>query len=599
MIGGNIDGIRKTILDGIEALYDLEIQRYELFTDELVISLAKYTEMLNREISVYLGRDGEVLDISIGDVGKVILPFMSFRRNSEHLSGIRCIHTHPAGNGRPSSVDLQALNQLKLDAMIVIGISEGAVGSITVSILQDKEKEEQWGYRVFGPYHLTSIPHKEIMDAIKITDAVLRQAGTITNLDQHPEKVILVGVEIDAFDGQESLNELERLVDTAGAIAIHREFQKRKKIDATYFIGKGKVDELSLLCQSLDADLVVFDVELSGAQTRNLEQALGVRVIDRTTLILDIFASRAQSFEGKLQVELAQLKYRLPRLAGIGHMLARLGKGIGTRGPGEKKLEIDRRRIRRRIYELTEELKEVKKQRDSRHERRQKNTIPIVALVGYTNSGKSTLLNTMSHSNVFAADRLFATLDPVIRKVELPEQGEILLSDTVGFINRLPHELVEAFHSTLAEVLHADLLLHIVDAASPMMLTQMKVVDEVLTTLGAECKKRITVFNKMDVVDNDNVLPVVNPFVCISAKENSGIPSLLEKIVEELQIAYKHIDILIPYQKGNILSYIHENGKVHKEEYVDKGTLVDVTLDMITYERIIKMLEVISEKEEK
>ncbi|MGI6705159.1 MAG: GTPase HflX [Clostridia bacterium] len=600
MINGNTEGIRKSLLKEMESIYDLEIDRREFVTLELLEVLARYTGELNKEIAVYIGRDGEILDVTVGDMDRVNLHHLRFRRSDERLSGIRCIHTHPGGDGMLSSVDLQSLKQIRFDAMAAVGVRDGKPVSLYVAYLGDEIEPGEYDCRILGPYPPHRIPQEELIEGIRQADRRVKPAPTVAVGEEGPERAILVGLDQGGGQGKDSLEELARLADTAGAVVVHRELQRRQDIDSNFYIGKGKVAELTLLRQSLKANLFIFDDELSGVQTRNLEEALGVKVIDRTTLILDIFASRAQSREGKLQVELAQLKYRLPRLTGLGQVLSRLGGGIGTRGPGEKKLEVDRRRIRRRIFELEREIQDVKKQRDARRLRRKKNELPVVALVGYTNAGKSTLMNALSSSNVLTEDKLFATLDPVTRNVSLPDKREFLLVDTVGFINKLPHDLVEAFHSTLEEVLYADLLLHVVDASSVHMKAQMEVVDRVLSSLGAGGKKRITVFNKMDQAD----LPVEQlhgekePWVAISAFTGQGIDRLLYYIDSQLEPLQRRVELAIPYHQGNVLSYIHENGKVFKEEYTAEAIMVDALMDVVNYERIRKMLDLGSEQPE-
>ena len=340
----------------------------------------------------------------------------------------------------------------------------------------------------------------------------------------------------------------------------------------------------------LEADLFIFDDELSAIQLRSLEEILGARVIDRTTLILDIFAARATSREGKLQVELAQMRYRLPRLLGQGQVLSRLGGGIGTRGPGEKKLEIDRRRIRRRIYELETELSEIEKQRGLRRESRKANRIPLVALVGYTNAGKSTLLNRLTNSDVLAEDMLFATLDPVVRQITLPGGTEALLSDTVGFINKLPHDLVKAFKSTLEEVSAADLILHVIDYSSPYHEKQMQVVDEVLAGLDAADIPTIRVFNKIDKA-TEPVPSQSGEQLCISAKQGHGIDALFSMIEQALNSARQEIEIIVPYSKYEAVSFIRERGMLLEEEHLDIGTRIKARLDSADIGQLKKIID--------
>ena len=382
---------------------------------------------------------------------------------------------------------------------------------------------------------------------------------------------MLVGIDND--DGYDTLEELKALADTAGVNVVHVERQRKRPVDNGTYVGSGKADELRLIGSATEADVFIFDDELTAIQIRNLESILGTPVIDRTMLILDIFASRATTREGKLQVELSQLKYRLPRLLGIGVAMSRQGaSGVGMRGPGEKKLEIDRRRIHRRIYELEQELKEVEKQRTVRRSVRRKSEVPVVALVGYTNAGKSTLLNALSDSDVLAEDKLFATLDPVVRGISLPNGTPCLISDTVGFINKLPHELVQAFRSTLEEVRDADLILHVVDAACPYYEVQMRVTEQVLESLGAGNTPCIEVYNKCDLPDaipgrRENA-------VSISARTGRGLDTLLARIERELNRSQERVELVIPYDRYDAVRVLHEIGTVLSESHEADGTHV-------------------------
>lgn len=398
------------------------------------------------------------------------------------------------------------------------------------------------------------------------------------------ERAILVGIDVQGM-GEALLEELDQLADTAGAEVVFKMVQNRNKPDVATYIGKGKAEELSQAVKSFDAHLIICDDELSPAQIRNLEHITGIRVIDRTSVILDIFAQRAISREGKLQVELAQLKYRLPRLTGKGIELSRLGGGIGTRGPGEKKLETDRRYIRQRIYEIEKELKKVQKRRELARNKRKKNMIPVIALVGYTNAGKSTLMNTLTNSEVLVEDKLFATLDPTARKIVLPNNQNVVLVDTVGFINKLPHQLVDAFKATLEEVIFADVLLHIVDVSSPHMLEQIELVNNVLNSLGAH-QPIIMVYNKIDKVNSLIPLPAIKPQVSISAKTGAGIDLLLKEIENNISIDYHHICLCIPYDEANVLSKLHDEAKVINQEYRASGIYLEVYVDDITYNQL-------------
>ena len=372
-------------------------------------------------------------------------------------------------------------------------------------------------------------------------------------------------------------------------MVITRVLQSRQKPDPATYIGSGKAEELSLACQALEIDLAILDDELTGAQQRNLEDVLGVRVIDRTTLILDIFAQRAQSAEGKLQVELAQMKYRLPRLAGQGTAMSRLGGGIGTRGPGETQLEVDRRRIRKRIDDLEAELKVIKQRRDQRRARREKEGQTTVALVGYTNAGKSTLLNAMSGSDVLVEDKLFATLDTVMRNVELPENRSCLLVDTVGFIRKLPHPLVQAFRSTLEEAVYADLIVVVSDLSSPYYEQQRATVFEVLKDLEATDRPILEVLNKADMVPRGTAFEPADA-ILISAREGKGLETLKAAISERIAKMRHHAALTVPYTKGNLLPMIHAGGQVLKEEYTADGTEVECLLDTALYQKILSLL---------
>ena len=397
-----------------------------------------------------------------------------------------------------------------------------------------------------------------------------------------PERALLVGIE-----SVESLRELASLAETAGAEVVDVTLQKRDKPENATYVGLGKAQAIALDVQGENCDLIIVDDELTGVQTRNLEEIVGVKVIDRTTLILDIFTQRAKTREGKLQVEMAQLSYQLPRLIGEGVSLSRLGGGIGTRGPGETKLEISRRRIRKRLSDLRREIDDLANQRTVQRKRRQKNAVPVVALVGYTNTGKSTLLNALSDAGVPAEDKLFMTLDPVMRRVTLPSGGEFLLVDTVGFIRKLPHTLVDAFRSTLEEATLADLLLVVSDASNDDFMQQREVVMGVLGELGAGDKPMIDVLNKIDKLED---VPNVPGAVRISAAQGAGLDTLLEKIGKTVFAAQETVTLIIPYAKGSILSDLHAGATVLDEQYEAEGTRVTVRLERAKLDRALSVL---------
>ena len=408
---------------------------------------------------------------------------------------------------------------------------------------------------------------------------------------------ILVGLRLEE-DITDSMEELEGLAEAAGASVLGQMIQAADRPNTAPLIGKGKVEELAELVKAMEADMVVFNDELTGMQLRNLEDALGVRVIDRTILILDIFASRASSREGKLQVELAQLKYRLPRLTGFGKSLSRLGGGIGTRGPGEKKLETDRRHIERRMTDIKAELSQLKNTRSVQRSRREKNRIPVVALIGYTNSGKSALMNRLlsvaerDGKTVFEKDMLFATLDVQQRKVDLENGRQFILIDTVGFVSKLPHSLVEAFKATLEEVTYADLLLHVVDASYENYGFHIQVTDKVMEEIGAGNKEKILVFNKIDL-PHDHIIPEAGrENIEISAKEGTNLDALIEKIEEKIFGDMVDAKFLIPYDRGDLTSYLCEEAEVKATDYRENGTYLEVSLKEADYRRM-KEYEVI------
>ncbi len=394
------------------------------------------------------------------------------------------------------------------------------------------------------------------------------------------ERAILAAVDFERYDIDDSLDELEELARTAGAEVVARLTQKRPELDKATAIGEGKVEELREACETLQADLVIFDHELSPSQLRNLEDGLGVHVVDRTMLILDIFAARALTAEGKLQVELAQQKYLMPRLIGLGKSLSRLGGGIGTRGPGETKLETDRRHIRARIEHLKEELREMEKRRGLLRARRKKDGVITIAIVGYTNVGKSTLLNRLTGAGVLSENKLFATLDLTSRGYDLPDGRQVLFVDTVGLIRRLPHHLVEAFKCTLEEAASADLILNVADASSPDLKEQLEVTANVLSDIGAGDITRLTVLNKYDLAPE--YLPVTpngEDTVAISALTGAGIDDLISAVQKALTPTHTRLIVTIPYSDGALLSLIRETGKIYSEEYADNGYLIDAFVD--------------------
>lgn len=576
-IHGNIEGLRRTLLADLEKLYSWEVSRDTFVPPEMVDMLGEISLHINREIAVYITRDGEVVDVIVGGLDNVSLSEFRLRRNARRLSMVRCIHTHPGGSAELSDVDISALRTMRFDAMAAIGLMPGRTPEIGAGFLGEMEGDQP-ALRLFGPMPVSKVPQEAWMDEITVSDELVNK-GQDQQSPGGPERAILIGTE-----SEESLEELKRLAETAGALVVMTALQRRAKPDGATFIGRGKAEELSLDCQAQHIDVAIFDEELTGIQVRNLEEFLHVKVIDRTMLILDIFALRASSREGKLQVELAQLNYRSTRLIGQGLVLSRLAGGIGTRGPGESKLEISRRRIRERITDVKRELTEMEKQRGIRRRVRERTQVPVVALVGYTNAGKSTLLNKISGADVYVKDQLFATLDAVSRNVKLGSGSEFLLVDTVGFIRKLPHDLVEAFHSTLEEATLADILLIVSDAASPDCLKQHQVVLEVLNQLGASQQPRIDVLNKCDSVEN---IPFLPGAVHVSATQGTGIDELLGRIASLLNAKRQQVELLVPFSQYGAVSDVRSLGQIVSEEHLEEGTRITALLEESALSRLI------------
>lgn len=563
-VNGNTEGVKDAMLARLDSLYGYELEDGAYLPRELMKLLAECSCAMNREIAIYLTRDGEIVNVAIGTDCDVELTDYRLRRNAERLSRIRCVHTHPDGDGRLSDVDLSALKIFRYDAMTAVGVKGGEPTFVQTAFLGEND-----GILMDEPVRWYKVPDAEWMNRIELSDEVVGRESVQTVADDR-ERAVLMGIE-----SRESLEELRRLAETAGAEVVGSFLQKRDKPDNALFIGKGRAEELARDCQALEADVCIFDEELTGVQARNLEEVLRIKVIDRTMLILDIFAQRATSAEGKLQVELAQLQYRSARLIGQGTVLSRLAGGIGTRGPGESKLEMSRRRIRERMTELRRRLDELERQRAIRRQRRERNEIPVVALVGYTNAGKSTLLNALTGADVYVQDQLFATLDAVSRRMETAEKTPYLLTDTVGFIRKLPHTLVDAFRSTLEEAALADVLVIVSDGSSPEMGQQHDTVEQVLEELGATEQKRIEVINKCDIADPPPSFPGA---ILISAKTGQGLDDLKDAIAEAIQETYVPVTFMIPFSRYGILSEIHAAGRVISETHTDEGTEITVMI---------------------
>lgn len=555
MINGNGKGIKENLWLRLKALDGAKYDSAYFLAPELAEELADITRQLGREVCVYLSRAGEILYVTLGESDRASLTEISLRRSDSRLSGLRCIHTHPGGNGHLSAIDIESLKKLRFDAMCAVGVNENSTTNVTMAVLTED------GYQTFEARSVARIPQDQWMNEIFDADKIIRPDTVIEQSDKK-ERVMLMGSD------PASVEELERLTDTAGGETVYKAIQK----SARGMIGTGKIHELAQTVQALNVDLAIYDDELTAVQQKNLEMELGVPVLDRTALILDIFAMRAATKEGKMQVELAQLQYRLSRLKGEGLALSRQGGGIGTRGPGEEKLETDRRHINRRVYELREQLAQLSQRRGLMRKQRKKQEMAQIALVGYTNAGKSTLLKALSGSEVFCEDKLFATLDPLTRRCELEKGTSVCVTDTVGFIRKLPHQLVEAFRSTLEEAVFADLLLHVCDGSSEELFQQMAAVDEVLTEIGAANIPTIVVINKIDAVKEKP--EILKNAVYISAATGEGMDELKARILTELKKLRNEVSLLVPYARGDVLSYIYGHGRVISEEHREDGTFV-------------------------
>lgn len=589
MIYGNIDGVRNSILDELESIYSIKSLKDEICSVEILNIISRVSSFIEREVSVGINRKGSVTSVAIGDSTSVEVPIINIEE--KRLSGVRVIHTHPNGYCNLSALDLTALLKLKLDAIVSVAINEkGNIIDFSLGMLTLYNNKLE--YQEEANLSLEKITSINILDKIRFIENLIKTNDVI---EETEEKAILVG-----SDTKESLEELKELTEACNIPVLQTIFQSRNKIDAAYFIGRGKVLEIAAIRQVERANVIIFDDELSGSQVRNLEAALGAKVIDRTTLILEIFATRAKTKEAKIQVELAQLKYRMSRLQGLGTILSRTGGGIGTRGPGEKKLETDRRHIMETIYDLKSELKKIKKTREVQREKRNKENIPKVSLVGYTNAGKSTLRNALcdlatkkdakAKEKVFEADMLFATLDTTTRAIALKNKGIITLTDTVGFVRKLPHDLVEAFKSTLEEVIFSDLLCHVIDTSSDTSIEQYIAVNEVLTELGAIDKETILVLNKVDKATEEQLNAIKekiegHEIIEVSAKEGTNLEELLDLIEQKLPYNYRKVEYLIPYDKSDVQSYLHRNGRVIEEDYKEDGTYMMVEVDDEVYNK--------------
>ena len=584
-IYGRTEGLKKQVLTQLEAIYELRADEGQLISMELALLLRDLTEAINREISLYIDRKGQVTAVAVGSDCHVELPSTDSRRSQNRLCGVSCIH---------------ALRDLRFDAMAAMAWkTPQSEPLLSFGMITDLDGDQQPVLQEFGPFKAKDVAAMPFGNVVHTVEKILAKRSRGHNLAEGPERAMLIslawGDTASRWSAQDSVEELAQLAETAGAEVVGKFVQSRPKPDPVFFIGKGKVQELSLFAQQEDIDLCIFDDELSPAQQRNLERALGVRIIDRTGLILDIFAKRARTSEGKLQVELAQLQYMLPRIMGQGTSLSRLGGGIGTRGPGETKLEVDRRRIRDRISFLVEQIRRMKGSRQQQQRARNKNEVKQVCLVGYTNAGKSTLLNTLTHSDIYAQDQLFATLDPTTRQLGLPDGSICTLTDTVGFIQRLPHQLVAAFKSTLEVVKDADLLVHVIDSSHELYQEQADAVYQVLRELEVTDKPILTVYNKVDRLRQHEGLrrrlEQTEDSLCVSAKTGEGIPELLETLARLLGQDMTEVVLSIPYGESRLAARLHEDAKVLEENYGETGIQMKVKLKKTLADQLEKYIQ--------
>lgn len=528
---GDLSGIRTSHLQELKSLCELKSERDQLVNPMLAQGLARLTTLWNREIAIYINRSGFVQAVAIGRHSSVNLPALKGRAGGKY----RCLHTHPNGDQRLSLVDLSALQQLSLESMAAFGVKEGKITGFQVAFRREE-----------GKISLLQINPDDLGD-FDYSKSEINFPGRTSykkNPGEEIERAFLLGLADDNETSKASIKELAELARTAGIKVVGEISQNRRYGNGRTYVGSGKLEEVYHKVQETGANILICDDELLPLQQRTLEEKTGLKVLDRTTIILDIFAQRAHSREGKLQVELAQLQHLLPFLSGKGVALSRLGGGVGTRGPGETKLEVDRRRIRQRLSQLEHELATVIRERETQRQQRLKSGIPLIALVGYTNAGKTTFLQRaleQAGSRALAPvgeNKLFATLDPVVRRLHLDRDWEILLSDTVGFIQKLPHQLLRAFLATLEEVQKADLLLHILDVSHPMALEHTQTVRDVLLQLGCGNKTVITILNKVDKVtveaELERLAQQVSHPVRLSLLRGDSLQPVWDEVMQQL-----------------------------------------------------------------
>jgi GTP-binding protein HflX len=570
-IFGNLQGLKSSQLKQLQRLYHQRIPGDRITTAEFAQRLAAISTEINQPVCAYLNRRGQVIRVGVGTPRQTQIPPLELPRyGAERLSGIRCLATHLKPEP-PNEAALTAMALQRLDALLILNITDtgftrrggGATGYVKEAYLAHlvatnkqlalanggvSANDSALYSHVSPPLSVDAVSQQDFLDLVASLEEEFQRENIAQQVDSDHDRVVIVGVYTDDMTPQlfqDTIAELARLVDTAGGEVLQTLQQKRSRIHPQTVVGEGKVQEIALSAQTLGANLIVFDRDLSPAQVRNLEAQIGIRVVDRTEVILDIFAQRAQSGAGKLQVELAQLEYMLPRLTGRGRAMSRLGGGIGTRGPGETKLETERRAIQRRISRLQQEVTQLQAHRARLRQRRQHRDIPSVAVVGYTNAGKSTLLNALTNAAVYTADQLFATLDPTTRRLVIPhgqtgESQEILITDTVGFIHELPTSLMDAFRATLEEVTEADALLHLVDLSHPAWLSHIRAVRDILAQMPVTPGPALVAFNKIDQVTSETLALAQEEFplaVFISASQRLGLETLRQRLGQLIEYA--------------------------------------------------------------
>ncbi|MDO4288100.1 MAG: GTPase HflX [Eubacterium sp.] len=578
------EGVRKSILEELQGLLGSTMADQVLLDEAVLEIITRITGVLGREVLIMTNDKNKIVHVGIGDASTVPLDDSGVDEKRRGLNKLRVIHTHPGGSARLSPEDFSSAKHLSLQCMIAVAVNEGRATQFGIGVPVEDSEGTGITYSQGVCESLKQLNRFPLELYIAAANRILRNdpnAGYTFQEEQ--ERALLVGVDLgrgtSGMEAEVSMEELKRLVETADGEVVKTILQSRPQADPVFYLGRGKLLEITRIVQNEDINLIVANDELNANQIGNIEAITGVKTVDRTTVILDIFARHASTREGKLQVELAQQKYRLAHLKGLGIVLSRTGGGIGTRGPGEKKLETDRRHIRRQIDELERKNAKINKTNTLNALKRQKNNVKTAALVGYTNSGKSTLFNVLTESAAVEQDGLFITLDSTLRKVR-PEQGDYLVSDTVGFIEKLPHELIKAFKTTLKEVETADLLLHVVDAANPNFKEQIAVVEQVMAEISPPGQPVLLVYNKIDKLTDEerawlfNRTRLAENIVCISAKAGEGLEALYEKIAEGLSRGSRELRFCIPYADSKSLAMLHERAEVVSVDYSEDGTLV-------------------------